>query len=140
MRVQNFNQNLEESLKRLGAEIERSRDDAAKKELPERELVKQSFRALAARGVAPAPTAAQPAGDEEAIEAEHKKLLPDYVVPGKTDPEAIRETEELVEFAIHKDFMGALKRARSFPPFVEDAFHDALADKVVPFLKQKGLL
>ena len=42
--------------------------------------------------------------------------------------------------AAGEDITKAVNEARKYPPFVEDAFHDALIDKFLPELKKRGII
>lgn len=66
-------------------------------------------------------------------------LLPDYVDKGNAG-DAVLEIERLVDMALHHDIRRALAIARRRNPFVEDAFHDALVDKILPELKKRGII
>lgn len=64
-------------------------------------------------------------------------LLPAYVEGNNAEA---REIEWLVDMALHHDVRKALRIARRRDPFVEDAFHDALVDKILPELKKRGMI
>lgn len=66
-------------------------------------------------------------------------LLPKYLADG-ANPEAAHEVSILLDLAIHGDVRKALRVARKRTPFVEDAFHDALVDNVLPQMRQRGLI
>lgn len=56
-------------------------------------------------------------------------------------PEEIKQKiEELLQVAASDGLVRAAEEARRASPFVLDAFHDALAAKVYPYLKEKGLI
>ncbi len=56
-------------------------------------------------------------------------------------PEEIKQKiEDLLQMAASDGLVKAAAEARRASPFVLDAFHDALAAKVYPYLKEKGLI
>lgn len=67
-------------------------------------------------------------------------VLPDYLRVEGADPAVIARVESLVTEAFREGLMHALRSARGAPPIVEDAFHDALVDIVVPILKERHRL
>ena len=132
MKVRNFDENLEKSLGKLGKQIEQERAAAETEAPPEREVVKRSIQALSR--------------DLPKEEEEEKKpktensALPDYLQDGERNEGAIREVEDLVSMVFEKGLEVALKEAGKQSPFVEDAFHDALVDKLLPELKKRGIV
>ena len=48
--------------------------------------------------------------------------------------------EELLELSLHKGIEQGLKEARKAGPFMLDAFHDALIDKLYPELQKRGVV
>lgn len=67
-------------------------------------------------------------------------VLPDYLRAEDADPAVVAKVESLVTEAFRHGLVRALKSARSQPPIVEDAFHDALVDIVLPLLKERNML
>lgn len=68
--------------------------------------------------------------------------LPSYL-DKDTDPNdaAVKETvEKLVSHVFTDGLEKTIAAAKKQPPFVEDAFHDALVEKIVPELRQRGIL
>ena len=55
-------------------------------------------------------------------------------------PEAKLQIEKLLDLTFHEGVVKAIKEARKAPPFILDAFHDALVDKLYPLLQEKDLL
>jgi len=65
-------------------------------------------------------------------------VLTDYAAEA---PEEVRQKiEGLLSLAANKGLSEAASEARKSSPFVLDAFHDALAAKLYPYLKEKGIL
>lgn len=65
-------------------------------------------------------------------------VLPDYAK--KYSEEAKQKIEELLQIAADKGLDAANSRAEDQPPYILDAFHDALAEKLLPYLKQQGII
>ncbi len=137
MKVKNFDENLEKSLSRLGKQIETESRTPETKELREKELVKLSLKSLAEEA-----KNARPSDEKSAPPESHFKttLLPSYL-DGAGVPENVKaEIEELINLVFAKGLEDALVEAERHGPFVEDAFHDALVDKLLPELKKRGIL
>lgn len=123
----NFHEALERDLQRLGAEIKERRAVPEFKDLSEKDIVKKSIREFAAAYPQPAPNLSAPS-------------LPTYLQSDKTDPAVKLAVEQLLDLVFHKGLVEAVKSAKRYPPFIEDAFHDALVDKLLPELKRRGVL
>lgn len=92
-----------------------------------KETVRQSIQTVS---VAPVPQAVPARGDLD--------VLPDYT---KNYSEADKLTiENILQVAADKGLDSANKMAEDKPPYILDAFHDALAEKLLPYLKQKGII
>ena len=68
------------------------------------------------------------------------EVLPDYLRTEGADSDAQHKVEALVTEAFQHGLMHALRLAKSRSPLVEDAFHDALVDIVLPILKERHRL
>lgn len=108
-------------------------------------LVKESIRTIAQKiperpiEVSPlkdAVSAAQSA--PQAIQGSVSQL-PSYLEGEGHDKER-RAVEELVTLTFHKGLEDAIRAAKRRDPFIEDAFHDALTERLIPELKQRGIL
>ena len=135
VKVRNFNERLEESLLKLGAEVERQIDQPEVKVLPEREIVKRSLKSF---GEQPAERETPPP-QEQKQESSPPNFLPSYFKP-ETEAQAKAAVQELVELVFGSGLEKAIKKAKRYPPFIEDAFHDALTDRLLPELKKRGIL
>lgn len=135
MQVRNFNEKLEVGLIKIGEEVKKQIEQPEARILPEREVLKQSIQSVAAQ-IPNASAAAEAAKNE----SDKRTVLPDYLQSGGTDKAATAEVERLVGIAFDEGLFSALAEARKRPPFVEDAFHDALTDKLLPELKKRGFL
>ena len=133
VRVQNFHEKLEQNLIQLAEEIQAERARPESKKLPEEEIMKRSVKSFA-RTVVPSASSRS-----DTTSADEDVGLPTYLENNGVSPAAKLEIEELVDIVFHKGLESALKAASKHTPFVEDAFHDALVDKLLPILKEKGL-
>jgi hypothetical protein len=130
----NFSESFEGELTELAHDVRERSNTNEGAPLPEREVVRQSIAALAARPVDPAPV---PAPEPDV----HKSVseLPDYLDSADVPQTERDEVETLVHLALQHGFMKAIHVAKRSSPAVEDAFHDALVDKLLPELKKRGL-
>lgn len=127
---QNLHPALERDIARLSEEIGRRRESPEMKQAEGRELLRQSLKAFTPPPVAPLP----PAKEEE----EGMEVLPSYM---KEDPAEMKlRVEQLLELSLHQGIKRGLKEARKAGPYILDAFHDALVDKLYPELKKRGIV
>ncbi|MFH1193198.1 MAG: hypothetical protein V1656_02680 [Candidatus Jorgensenbacteria bacterium] len=146
MQNQNFHEKLEADLKRLGLDVQEAREkEGVSAPRPEREILKESIRSFAERAApsaahageeniarsAPEPQAAAPAAAPAVV-------APDYAAG--MSPEAAQEVARLVDVVFAKGLVAGVREAKKQSPFVEDAFHDALVDHLLPELKKRGIL
>lgn len=97
------------------------------KELKGEELMKKAIQS-----VTQPPPAAEP------VEANSiQNPLTSYTA--KESEEVKQKIEDLLQVAATSGIVKATEEARKASPFILDAFHDALAAKVYPYLKEKGL-
>ena len=119
---------LEEDIELLSRTLRAGGEGRVKEQEQAREAVRESLQGL---GAEPPLSHAQSSRDENS-------LLPGYV---NAAPEDIKlRVEELVDMAIHKGIEIALKQARKESPFVLDALHDALVEKIYPELQKRGVV
>lgn len=138
-KVRNFSENLENHLVRLGHDVAKYRELPENKDRPERELVKQSLRSLAGEEGRPANPAGVSVPASASAPSPANDLLPDYL-SGDSDQAVKKSVERLLGMAAEGDLEKAIVEGRKYPPFVEDSFHDALVDKLVPELKKRGII
>lgn len=137
VKVKNFHENLEKSLERLGQQIETERQHPDAQALPEREIVKKSIKSFS-------KTAAPKEDDDKSLpgvsSVGEETILPAYLQGEGVESKIKFEVESLVDLVFHKGLEKALSEASKHSPFIEDAFHDALVDKLLPELKRKGII
>lgn len=134
---------LESDIKSLAMEVERNRANAELKNATERELVKEAIRAFPRLNRVERPTAAPPPAvpqppSSHASPASVQSPLPDYAQ--SAPPEVKLEIEYLLDLAFQYGLTKALSESEKSPYFVQDAFHDALAGKLYPELKRRGIV
>ena len=120
---------LEADIKVLAEEIKRHEGAPEGRDLAGKELLKQAIKTL--------PQTA-PADQVPPQSVSAKSPLPDYAQ--SASPEVKLEIEYLLDIAFHHGIAKANAEAKKSPPFVLDAFHDALAGKLYPELKRRGML
>lgn len=136
VKIQNFQENLEHDLRRLSAEIQKQKIEETAPPLPEREVVKRSLESISVTVLPPplttplAPTSSQEASTN----------LPAYVQDVHAEDSIKHEIERLIDVAFGEGLEKALGEVKKHPPFVQDAFHDALVDKLLPELKKRGII
>ena len=119
---------LEADLRRLTLEIQRQEKLPENRNLGGGALLKKSLESI----VSPLP--------EEALEKipASKSPLPDYA--RESGAKTKLEIEYFLDLAFHQGLDKAVSEVRKSSPFVLDAFHDALAGKLYPELKKRGIL
>lgn len=132
--IKNFQEKLEQDLARVTAEIEKRRERAP--EMSSREVLKQSLAAAA-----PPPIIAKEVHRESPLpapSASEQERIPSYL--SEEAPEVKAEVERLVTLALAKGLAPAVEEAAKKSPFMLDALHDALADKLLPELEKRGII
>ncbi len=136
-----FSEDLEKSFARFGSEVQKNLETQEFQNVPEREVVKQSLRSFAETVPEPQPVQSTPAAPAPvAPHANQDAFLPAYFSEGDESPEVKRTVEGLIQMVFDEDIEKAVNEARRYPAFVEDAFHDALVDKLMPELRKRGIV
>ena len=100
---------------------------AEKIDLHTKETVRESIQTISS----------MPASQSQSINAD-LDILPDYTK--NYSPEDKQVIENLLQAAADKCLNVANGLAKGEAPYILDAFHDALAEKLLPYLKQKGII
>lgn len=137
-KVKNFHEKIESDLARLGVEIKTQKMEEGAERREERETVKQSLRALSEKAQPVLPGVPQTPGVPAV--SDDDRYLPSYMASAASGEEIKRAVEGLIELAFKRGIGVAISLARKTNPFVEDAFHDALVDKLLPELKKRGFI
>lgn len=128
--VRNFHEKLERDLEKVTAEIARRHERAP--EASPREVVKQSLVA-----VMPAPALHPGPAEGPTPSKVDDARLPSYL--SEESPEVKAEVGRLVTLAFQEGIGPAVAEAAKKSPFVLDALHDALVDKLLPELEKRGM-
>jgi hypothetical protein len=123
---------LEADIERLSREIKEKKELLENKGVSNKELLKQTLGPIVKQTgrIQPTQTNIQPADDN--------KFLSDYLKDAPADVKI--KVEKLIDSAFRHGLSGAVNEARRFDPFILDAFHDTLTDKLYDELKKRGLL
>lgn len=114
----------------VAREISKHKERPEAGRLTSHELLRMSLRSYT--GASPQVQSPTPAQQVE------ESVLPAYAqnAPAPTK----EEIENLLRIAFQKGVLAAAEEAKKTNPFILDAFHDALAGKLYPELKKRGLL
>jgi hypothetical protein len=129
----NFNENLEKGLAKIGHRVAENIERGELRTLPEREAIKRSIQSIAEMIPPVSPTPHNPPQSSS-------PHLPAYMNDDGVTDDMRHAVERLVAIALGDDLEKAVKESKKYPAFIEDAFHDALVDKLVPELREKGIL
>lgn len=126
-------QNLEKIIPATDAEklVEATKmhaESAEGKEMKGEDLAKKAIQSVSGQVPVPSPSQSSSIQDPLTSYASHES------------EEVKHKIEDLLQTAATKGIVSATEDARRASPFILDAFHDALAAKVYPYLKEKGLL
>mgnify|MGYP001610990489 FL=1 len=129
----NFN-TLEADIARLSKEVAAHKARPENQDTPEREIIKQVLQPVIKRH-APPNTAATPPREAE---NEENAILPEYTE--FSSPQVKLKIEQLIESTFREGLEPTIKKAVHAGPFIMDAYHDALIDKLYDELKKRKLL
>lgn len=130
--IKNFPEFLDKDLERLAAQAKEKQKEIGSEKISQQEILKQSLKVII-----PSPKT-----DEEKngkIKAA-PDVLPAYLTSEKIGENIRLEVRRLINLVFKDGLESALKEARRKQPFIEDAFHDALVDKLLPELRKRGLI
>ena len=136
-KVVHFHEALERDLSRLSSEVKERREKPELQHLTEREVVRQSIEAMREPVQGTEPEEPKPAGNPEP--PEESSVLPKYLETSP-EPQVELEVEKLIDMVFHDGIERALKESKRHAPFVQDAFHDSLVDRLLPELKKRGVI
>lgn len=136
--IRNFHEKLEKDLRRLSAEVQSRREQPAAKELSEREIIKQSLEIF--QPASNQPAVSETPSNQVSAGQRASSFLPAYLSGSGGETEVKAEVELLVNIVFEKGIEKAIAEAKKKPPFIADAFHDALVDKILPELKKRGVI
>jgi hypothetical protein len=131
----------EAAIQRVGEKIPEITTRPEMHEATHEAIVKESIKSIAEKIPEIVPLVA-PATSPQKTAPTSNSSLPAYL-ENDTDPNdvMVKETvEKLVNHVFTDGLEKAIAAAKKQPPFVEDAFHDALVEKIVPELRRRGVL
>jgi len=128
-----FNHNiLEQDIERLSRQIKENKNTPEFKEISERELVKRSLGPIVQKQILEQPIDFSPTKPFQTT------ILPNYLIDA---PDEIKiKVEKLIDMTFHQGIEKTVEEAQKFGPFVLDAYHDALTDKLHAELKRRKLI
>lgn len=135
---QTFEKALESDIARLAEQVRTQRERPELKNASEQEILKEAIRAFPEQGPergAPASAASPPPAPQA---VQNQSPLPDYAA--NAPAEVKLEIEYLLDVALRQGIGKALAEAGKSPYFVQDALHDALAGKLYPELRRRGIV
>ena len=101
-----------------------------------KELVKESLEPMFRQNIGQ-PNVGQPVQSVVVNQqTSQSRILPDYLQ--NVSSEIKLRVEELVDSLFHQGIEKVISRARRASPFILDAFHDALTDKLHEELKKEN--
>jgi len=135
--IENFDEKLEQDLQRVGAKVEQIKEGLESERFEKKEAVKQSVRKLADEDI---QKETEEISSAKASEDEKERYFPDYVEEKDVDEQTKQIIEALLQLTVDKGILTALRQSKKCSPFIQDVFHDALADKLIPELEKRGIL
>ncbi len=117
-------------LEKIGKEVAEKKSTPEIKHYSDRDLVKQAIQPMAYPSGKPAPSREQ--------SSEEDKFLPDYLK--EADPKIKNQVEKLLEDTVRNGLASGINEARKTSPFILDAYHDALIDKLHNELKKRKMI
>ena len=128
-----FNHNtLEQDIERLSREVSEKKELPESRDLPEREIIKQAIEPLVK------VTDNKQQTTNNATSEGDDSVLPGYL-NGSSD-EVKLKVEKLIDSVFHNGLDKAVGEAKAAGPYILDAFHDALTDKLYEELKSRNLI
>ena len=129
---------MEADIERLSREIAEKKNLLEHRNLSAKELVKESLEPMFRQNIGQ-PNVGQPVQSVVVNQqTSQSRILPDYLQ--NVSSEIKLRVEELVDSLFHQGIEKVISRARRASPFILDAFHDALTDKLHEELKKRKLI
>ena len=138
--VKNFSEELERDLQRLNIEVDIHKQETGNELLTSRELVKKSLERIAEKVPESIPVSKEPLPVITVMPSAPVGTLPNYLDKGEYTEELKQEVSDLVSLVFSSSIETAIKESKHHSPFVQDAFHDALVDKLMPELQKRGIV
>ncbi|HEX4103904.1 MAG TPA: hypothetical protein VHZ04_00265 [Candidatus Paceibacterota bacterium] len=135
--ISSYESALEADIERLAAQIRIGHELPEMRTMGGQEIVKEALRAFPQLDKNIASQSA-PGAPASAPRSASDGPLPAYAQNAPTEVKL--EIEYLLDTAFRQGIGKALAESKKSPYFVQDAFHDALAGKLYPELKKRGVL
>ena len=135
VKVKHFKEGFEADLQKINAEIKEQKESPMVEKLSDQEIVKQSLEKFSEKIPEKAINESKPNQSNAAV-----SVLPGYLEDDKNNPAVKTEVERLVKMVFNDSLEKAIKEAKRHQPFILDAFHDALVEKLLPELKKRGII
>lgn len=136
VKIQHFSEAIEQNLSKIGTELTERHVEHESRKLSERERVSEVLKSVP-EFKKTSPTSILEGGVQTTTPTDSG--VPAYVAASGAGEDVERQIESLVTLAFNEGIPEAIAKAKKLSPFIEDAFHDALIDHVVPELKKRGL-
>lgn len=140
VQVKNFSESLEKDLQRLHVELGAAHAEGALAPQAERAVVKQSLERMAETIPMPQPSQTPAQALPITVQTQGASPLPGYLAKGDQPEQIKQEVNRLVSLVFSESISTAIAESKRHSPFVQDAFHDALIDKLIPELKRRGMI
>ncbi|MFB6212796.1 MAG: hypothetical protein ABEI53_03220 [Candidatus Magasanikbacteria bacterium] len=140
----NFHKKVERDIQRLESEIKSNKKERS--DLKKEELIKKSFQSASSQRTEKREvdyTDKKEEGGEKKNKSEgfSEEILPEYIEEDEsTNQDVELVVEKLIDLVFHKGIFYALRKSKEYPPFIQDAFHDALVEKLVPILEERDII
>ena len=142
-----IHKSLENEISRLGHEVKVIRDRRENRDLGKKDILKKTFRSVVSERDH-APGVSRHYGVEEKRGSDGgREFLPHYLREEgeELDKEVQLIIERLLDSVFHDSFFHkgvfhALRESVKFSPFIQDVFHDALAEVLIPEMEKRNLL
>lgn len=115
--------------------------------IPHEVIVKETLKSIAERlpeqhetGIPTQPIATTPQEPAVEVQGAGKSTLPAYLNSDGEQEIERQAVEALIKQTFDKGLDEAIRAAKRYDPFIEDAFHDALTEQLVPELRRRGIL
>jgi len=125
---------ISQDIEKLGQEISEKKLNPEIKNYSERDLISQHI----GQKLYPQGKVVSPTQKPKAEAAEDDKYLPDYLK--NSDINIKNQVEKLLEDTIRNGLASGINEAQKMPPFILDAYHDALVDKLHEELRKRGMI
>lgn len=137
-----IHKSLENEIFRLSHEVKVIRDRKENRDFEKKEILKKTFRSVVSERDH-APGVSRHYGVEERLDSDRgREFFPHYLREEgeELDKEVLLIIERLLDSVFHKGVFHALRESVKFSPFIQDVFHDALAEVLIPEMEKRNLL